>query len=214
MPDKIISGNSSVCCTAQNIHSCLRTATASAYDSDPSPTPKTASTTRPASTPSASTGSPNGNITATMTTACPVSGTISFNARPTSSDERGSGVTSIRSCAPVCSSNSRLAPVVEVPNSAVMTRIAGTNQPHTSPPIAAPTEPASSGPNSARNTSGWIIPKISENGSCSTGRSSRSITMPTSRARFDGRGGATGAVSVAVMPQSFPRWPSRGGYGR
>ena len=95
--------------------------------------------------------------------------------------------------------------MVEVPKSAVMTRIAGTNHPQTSPPIAVPTEPASSGPNNARNTSGWIIPKISENGSCRTGRSSRThddadVAGEVRRALV----AATGAVSVAVlMRRSF-----------
>ena len=64
--------------------------------------------------------------TATMSVACATSGTISLSARPTSSDDRLSGVTSIRSWEPVWISMSRLAPVVEAANSADITRIPGT----------------------------------------------------------------------------------------
>ncbi len=56
-----------------------------------------------------------------------------------------------------------------------------------------PREPASNGPDNARKTSGWTRPKITENGSRSTGRSSRVMTIQVSRSRCrtacrDGRG--------------------------
>lgn len=53
---------------------------------------------------------PNGMVTAMMITECTIVGTISLSARPTISVGRRNGDTSIRSCEPVCISNSRLPP--------------------------------------------------------------------------------------------------------
>ena len=105
-------------------------------------------------------------------------------------------MTSIRSCAPVWNSNNRFAPVADVPNSVVITRIAGTNHCQTPPPSEPPIDPDSSGPNSARNTSGWIIPNSKVNGSRRTGFSSRVITIRMSRSRF--RDGCS-AVTIGVV---------------
>ncbi len=70
---------------------------------------------------------PNGTTTATTMTACTSTGTISFSARPSSSDDRDSGVTSVRSCDPVCISSSRLEPVIDAPNRHDITTMPGTN---------------------------------------------------------------------------------------
>jgi hypothetical protein len=118
---------------------------------------------------------------------------------------------SMRSCAPVGNSNSRLEPALAVPNRVVITRIEGTNHCHTLSPstVWPPREPISSGPNSARKINGWTMPKTTENGSCSTGRSSRTITIPVSRRmpRPGGREVSTwvlGLVRGAAHAASFP----------
>src|SRR6478609_7643022 len=98
--------------------------------------PNTASSANPTTAPAAYSWNPNGIITATMITACAASGTISFSARPISSDGRDKGVTRSLSWAPVWNSKSRFAPTVEVPNKAVITRIDGTNHRQTLPPRA------------------------------------------------------------------------------
>ncbi len=140
---------------------------------------------------------PNGTDTAVMITAWPSTGTISLSARPMTSEERRSGVTSMRSCAPVVMSWSRLAPVVDVPNSTDMTMIPGTN--HWS--VAASPSPevrTSSGPNSPRKNSGCSIPKTSWNGSRRSGRSSRSATVHTSWMTPVGRGTEPSAIVRAA----------------
>jgi hypothetical protein len=104
-------------------------------------------------------------------------GTISLSARPMISAGRRSGVTSIRSCDPVCISYSRFEPVADVPNRQTITTMPGTNHCSAdSPPAAA----GSSGANRARKNSGWTMLKMTENGSRSTGRSSRTNTVRTS----------------------------------
>ncbi|GAA3410685.1 hypothetical protein GCM10018952_16250 [Streptosporangium vulgare] len=129
-------------------------------------------------------------MTATTTTVWASTGTISFRARPTIRAGLRSGETSIRSCDPVWISNSRFAPVEEVPNRQDITTMPGTNHCSADPPSTA----GSRGANSARKNSGCTIVKITENGLRSTGRSSRlktvtvSVTMP-----------------VPLMPRS-PRW--------
>ena len=91
-----------------------------------------------------------------MIRAWTTTGTISLSARPTSSEVRLSGATSIRSCEPVCISSCRFEPVIDVPNSADITMMPGTN--HCSEdPVSSPLTCDSSGPNSARNTSGWTM---------------------------------------------------------
>ena len=83
----------------------------------------------------------------------PETGTISLSARPTSSELRLTGATSSRSWAPVCISSWRFEPVIDVPTSADITTMPGTN--HCSEvPVSNPLTWGSSGPNSARNTRG------------------------------------------------------------
>ncbi len=157
----------------------------------------------PPTVPSGCGRKPNGTVAATMSAVCASTGTISFSARPTISAERRSGETSMRSCAPVCISNSRFDPVVDVANRHDMTTMPGTN--HCSadcPPVVW----GSSGANSARKNSGCTIVKITENGSRSTGRSSRTKTVVVS------------VRNVVVMPRSpvlrSGRPRRRGGCGR
>ena len=77
-------------------------------------------------------------------------------------------------------------PVIEVPNSALITMMPGTNHCHTDPPPGTSTLLASKGPNRARKTSGWIRENTKLNGSRSIGFSSRHITMLVSLARLRG----------------------------
>ncbi len=84
--------------------------------------------------------------------------------------------------------------MVDVPNSVVITRIDGTNHCQTPSAERPPIEPDSNGPNSARNTSGWIIPNSSENGSRSTGFSSRLMTIRMSRTMLRAAAAGRGAV--------------------
>ncbi len=135
---------------------------------------------------------PNGIVARAITPAWMKIGTISFSARPMSSDDRAIGATSVRSCDPVCISYSRFDPVTPLPNSAIMTSTPGTNQARVS--LTGAPEPAtSSGPNSPRNTSGCSRLKISENGSRMTGRSSRVKTFQVSR------NGATAPGATVVL---------------
>ena len=72
-------------------------------------------------------------------------------------------------------SNSRFEPVVLVPNRQIITITPGRNHCSGDAPLSAAgsTEPASSGPNRPRKTSGWTREKITENGSRSTSDISR-----------------------------------------
>ena len=76
---------------------------------------------------------PNGQAISTMMIACTTIGAISLSARPTRSDERESGATSVRSCEPVIISYCRFDPVAPVPNSTIITSTPGTNHCRVSP---------------------------------------------------------------------------------
>ena len=78
------------------------------------------------------------------------------------------GVTSSRSCEPVWISPSRLEPVIEVPMKQVITMMPGTKD-CSATSVGWPLTPASSGPNSARKTSGWTRLKTTVNGSRTRG---------------------------------------------
>src|SRR5690625_11523 len=136
--------------------------------------------------------------TSVMTTAWTASGTISFSARPTMRAERATGVTSIRSWEPDCSSKSRFDPAIAVPNRVLMTMMPGTNHWKDSA-SGRPVIPLSSGPKKARKTSGWSREKSMLNGSRSTGSSSRTRTLRVSCSTR-----VVGAVMVS---------PSEGGLG-
>ena len=134
----------------------------------------------------------NGATTATTMTACTTTGRISLSARPSSSAERDSGVTRVRSCEPVCISSSRFEPVIEAPNRQDITTMPGTN--HCSElPAPSPVTLVSSGANRARKNSGWIIENTTENGSRSIGLISRDSTMPVSCTRLRRAHGGGGA---------------------
>jgi hypothetical protein len=97
MPDRIISGNSRVCCTPQKIHSLFCETSASEYDRAPSPTPKIPRMMNPKRTCSGYRTRPKGMHTTEIRRPCTTSGAHSFSARPIISDERDSGVARIRS---------------------------------------------------------------------------------------------------------------------
>ena len=133
--------------------------------------------TSPSRVPAACRSNPNGMVTHTMRTACANIGTISLRARPMSRAGRRSGVTSIRSCEPVWISYSRLDPVIDVPNRQDITTMPGTNHCRADSPA---TTSGSNGAKRPRKTSGWTMLKTIVNGSRSSGRSSRLMTVAVS----------------------------------
>src|SRR5690554_4911071 len=167
--------------------------------------PNAARTTSPSAMPG-STGR-NAKIAATrlMTTAWTASGTISLSARPTMRAERATGVTSIRSWEPDCSSKSRFEPAIAVPKRVLMTMMPGTNHWKDSA-SGRPVVPLSSGPKKARKTSGWSREKMTLNGSRSTGHSSRTSPLRVSRSTWVG-------VGAVMASPSECRLGSRGGGG-